>query len=254
MENKGFNSQFVNVTILLPAINETYSLNETVDTIVDTCNINDLKEIIIILCNKTTVDCRKAANRSVHKYEGVLPIYIYEQVKPYVGSAIQEGFDLAKGSHVILMSSDLETPPKLVSKFIEISKVNSEKVITATRWSKEGTFLGYNKIKLVCNFVFQHMISFLFLTKLTDLTYAYRIFPTNLVQGIQWEESKHPFFLETALKPMRLGIKFIEIPAKWEARTEGSSQNDFWANFAYFKTAWHVRWMNKNNIIKKKGA
>jgi hypothetical protein len=69
------------------------------------------------------------------------------------------------------------------------------------------------------------------------------------MQSIRWEETRHPFFLETALKPLRLDIRFTEIPAKWEARPEGESQNTFFANFAYFKTGFRIRFMKRNKIL-----
>jgi glycosyltransferase involved in cell wall biosynthesis len=243
--------RFKNVTILLPAIDETYSLRETVDVIFDTCGKEDIAEIIILLCNKTMDDTKNVAEDLVSKYqkEGN-SIYIHYQTLPFVGGAIREGFNLAKGSHVILMSSDLETDPCCVSRLIEKSKQNPDYIITASRWRKGGGFKGYSKIKLICNLIFERIMAMLFLVNLTDVTYAFRLFPTELMKSIAWEELKHPFFLETALKPIRLGIKFIEIPAHWVARTEGVSQNTFFQNFNYFKTAWHIRFMPKNKILK----
>ena len=47
---------------------------------------------------------------------------------------------------------------------------------------------------------------------------------------------------------LRLGVKFIEIPGHWTARTEGESQNSFFANFKYFRTAWHNRFLKKEQI------
>ena len=38
--------KFENVTILLPAMDETYSLRETVETLLKTCHKRDLAEII----------------------------------------------------------------------------------------------------------------------------------------------------------------------------------------------------------------
>ena len=70
------------------------------------------------------------------------------------------------------------------------------------------------------------------------------------MKSIRWEELKHPFFLETALKPLRLKVRFIEIPGHWAARTEGVSQNSFFANFKYFKTAFHNRFLTKDRILK----
>ena len=83
------------------------------------------------------------------------------------------------------------------------------------------------------------------------MTYGYRIFPVKLLRAIDWHEIKHPFFLETALVPLRLGIKLIEIPVSWKARIEGDSVNPFWANFRYFKTALRVRFANINNLKTK---
>ena len=242
--------RFVNVSIVLPAMDETYSLAETVDTIISTCKTEDVCEIIIVLCERSSKECLLTAQALVEKYSSFLPIFIHFQKKPFVGGAVQEGFNIAKGSHSVLMSSDLETDPDIVKRFIELAKVNPEKIITASRWRKGGGFEGYNKIKLLSNLIFQRLIAILFWVNLSDITYAFRIFPSDLVKNIAWEELKHPFFLETALKPIRLGTEFIEIPARWVARSEGVSQNSFMANFNYFKTAWHVRFMRKEDILK----
>ena len=73
------------------------------------------------------------------------------------------------------------------------------------------------------------------------MTYGYRIFPTELIRKIKWQELKHPFLLETILKPLLMKINIIEIPSKWEARLEGTSQNSFLQNFEYIKTAILIR-------------
>lgn len=243
--------EFKNVTILLPVMDETYSLKETADTIMEMCEVTDLAEIILLLCNRTTADAKNVAEGLVQKYSDKIKIYIHMQKLPFVGGAIREGIDLAKGSHVIMMSSDLETDPAIVPVFIEKAKEFPDRIITASRWKKGGGFKGYNKVKLICNLIFERIIGIFYFSSLSDLTYAFRIFPTELMQSIDWQELKHPFFLETALKPLRLGVKFVEVPAHWEARTEGVSQNSFFANFKYFKTAWNNRFKKRNTILKK---
>ena len=244
-------NKFENVTILLPAMDETYSLRETVETIIRTCDKKDLAEFILLLCDRTTEASRKVAEELVYEYKDEVTIYIHNQKLPFVGGAIREGIQLAKGSHVVMMSSDLETDPNIIQKFIYLSKKYPDRIVTASRWKKGGGFKDYNKIKLVCNLIFEKSIAVFYLSSLSDLTYAYRIFPTSLMQNIIWEELKHPFFLETALKPLRLGVKFVEVPAHWTARTEGVSQNSFFANFNYFKTAWHNRFISKKKILRR---
>ena len=245
-------SEFKNVTILLPAMDETYSLRETVETIIKTCHREDLAEFILLLCDRTTPESKAVAEALVEEFSGQIPIYIHYQKLPFVGGAIREGIDLAQGSHVVMMSSDLETDPQIIHKFINAAKKYPERIITASRWRKGGGFENYDRIKLICNLIFERSIGIFYGVGLSDLTYAFRIFPTELMQSIEWEELKHPFFLETALKPLRLKVRFIEIPAHWAARTEGVSQNSFFANFKYFKTAWHNRFLKRDQILKTK--
>ena len=242
--------KFESVTVLLPAMDETYSLEQTVEQILHTCDHRYICEIIFLMCDRTTVESRKMAETIIERHIHDVPMYIHNQVMPGVGGAIREGFDLARGSHVIMMSSDLETDPSLVRVFIGLAKRYPDRIITASRWCRGGGFEGYDKIKLVCNFIFEHVIGLFYFTRLSDLTYAYRIFPTELMKSIKWEELKHPFFLETALKPLRLGVQFIEVSAHWKARTEGVSQNRFFDNFKYFKTVFHNRFLKKSEIMR----
>jgi len=240
-------NDFVNVSIVLPAINEMHSFWKTVEVILNTCDHRDLCELFIVLCKKTTPECIKTAEK-IRDMASDVPVSIYYQKEPFIGMAMREAFGLVKGSHVVMMSTDLETPPELIQKFIVLAKKEPRQIITASRWISGGGFEGYSRIKKLLNRVFQKAIGLLFGSRNSDLTYAYRIFPTTLVQSIKWEETKHPFFLETALKPIRLGISLIEIPAKWEARTEGESQNSFLRNFEYFRTAFHIRFMKMTDI------
>ena len=87
--------------------------------------------------------------------------------------------------------------------------------------------------------------------KLTDITFGYRLAPTKLFQSIAWEELRHPFFLETALKPICLGVKIHEISSGWAARQEGESQNSLLQTFKYLKIAFKVKFEKKKNLLKE---
>jgi hypothetical protein len=86
-------------------------------------------------------------------------------------------------------------------------------------------------------------------TKLTDLTYGFRVFKIEWVKKIRWEELRHPLLLETMLKPLRLGAKVKEIPTTWKARIEGESHNPFWRNFLYFRIAWTTRFRSERELL-----
>lgn len=213
---------FQNVSVILPAINETFSFEKTVDVILDTCRKEDLGEFIAVVCERTTQDCLESIQNSKRRCEAEnIPFTLLWQKRPYAGGACQDAIDICKGSHLIIMGSDLETNPAMVHELIDEERIHPDAITAASRWLKKGSFSGYDKIKEILNFLFQHIFSFYYGVKLTDMTFGFRVCPTELMQDIKWEEMRHPFFLECLLKPIRLGVKVFEVPASWSPREEG---------------------------------
>jgi hypothetical protein len=238
---------FESATIVLPVMNETASLEETVRIILRDVK-EQTKEILIVVCERTTPESMATVDRLIQLYGGM--IQVHSQKLPFLGGAMREAFDLAGGSHVVMMASDLETDPGAVKTLIANAEASPSAIVTATRWRAGGGFHGYSKVKLLCNWVFQRFFSLLYGVKLSDMTFAYRIFPSRLVRSIQWEELRHAFLFETLVKPLRLGVPVIEVPSGWTARTEGKSQNTFLLNFLYFRTGLKTRFASRQSILK----
>ena len=235
------------VTVILPAIDETWSLRETL-TRIEAESRNDVSQYLIVVCDKTTPECRQVAEALVLEVPG--RVQLLEQRLPFLGGAVRDGFDAATGSHVIMMSSDLETDPDTVPLLISEAKQHPPIIVTATRWRSKAGFEGYDPLKLVLNKIFQAFFALLYRVRLTDLTFAYRIFPTELVRSIRWEELKHPFLFETIIKPLRLDVEVVEVPSTWRARSEGVSHNTFLTNFVYFRIGLKTLFMSPSSILK----
>jgi len=243
--------RFESATVILPVMNETVSLDKTVEII--RRDVGDrVREYLIVVCERTTPEAMATVER-LHKDLGEL-VVVHHQSLPFLGGAMREAFDLARGSHIIMMASDLETDPNLVRLLIAEEEKNPSGIVTASRWLAGGSFRGYSKVKLVCNWVFQQFFAVLYATRLSDLTFAYRIFPAKLVQSIRWDELRHPFLLETLIKPMRLGVPVVELPSIWSARTEGVSQNTFFRNFEYFRIGLKVRFAPKRSLLRSSSS
>lgn len=240
--------RFEAASIVLPVLNETHSLVKTVDVIEQNCASRDIREYLIVVCDRTTPEANEACRKLKERLGTKGSIHV--QQLPFIGGAMREAFEICRGSHTVMMSSDLETDPEVIPVFIEHAKKHPDAIVTTSRWTEGGGFEGYHPMKLAANFAFQKFFALLYGSKLTDLTYAYRIFPSALLKSIAWEELRHPFFLETVIKPLRLGVEVIEVPAIWKARTEGASVNPFLANFAYFPIALKVRFYSRERILR----
>lgn len=240
--------RFESASIILPVINETTSLRQTADIILRDVKRATIKELVIVVCKKTTPESLAAVDQMRQELEEL--VVVLHQQLPFLGGAMREAFAAARGSHVLMMASDLETDPNDVRRLLAEAEKHPAAIITASRWQGRGNFQGYSKVKLACNWLFQRFFSLLYATDLTDMTFAYRVFPTRLVQAIRWEELRHPFLFETLVKPLRLGVEVIEVPSVWRARVEGESQNTFFRNFAYFKTGLRARFVSREAILK----
>jgi len=238
---------FESASIILPVINETISLQQSIEIILRDVKRGELKEFIIVVCQRTTAESMTVIQKIQQDF-GQL-VVVLEQKLPFLGGALRDGFDIARGSHIIIMGSDLETNPNDVHRLIAQARKHPSSVVNTSRWVRGGGFHGYSRVKLVCNWVFQRCFSLLYLTELSDMTFGFRILPTALVRRIRWEEVRHPFNLECIVKPLRLGVPVLEIPTVWQPRIEGESQNPFFRNFEYFRIGLKVRFARKNLIL-----
>lgn len=233
------------VSVLLPVMDETESLKETVRILMEE-NSQAISEILVVVCARTAPESL-AVCEALQREQSDL-IKLRWQKLPYLGGAMRDCFEWATGSHVLMMASDLETDPRTVKYLIAEAEKGFD-VVTATRWTQKNAFQGYDPVKYRLNWVFQGIIRVLYGTKLSDLTLAFRIFRIEWVKKIRWEELRHPFLLETILKPMRLGATIAEVPTVWRAREEGASHNTFLQNFVYFRIALKTRLRNRRNLL-----
>lgn len=240
---------FTSCSIIIPVIRETDLFEQVVGTILDTCDVKDLKEFIVVIHPQYTA---KESFASIKKMwqrceaDGI-PYWVLEQSRPGMGGAMRDALDIAKGSHTIIQNADMALDPRLVAKLIECAKKMPNDITIVSRHTKESRIEeGYDKLKLAWNVLAQKYCSVLYQSKLTDYTYAYRICPTRYYHAVQWEELKHPFALEGTLKFLRLGIPFHEIPGN----QIGGSQSGYAETMLYLPVSLRIRFMRKKKILK----
>ena len=233
-------SKLKSASILMTTSNETTALVNTVKQVLSICDSSDICEIILITGDVSTPENLRTVEE-ICSWDSPVEIRHYRQKRPFVGRAFREGIDEAKGSHFIMMISDEEMEIPAVVRMLEEAKKHPDAVIKTSRWMEGAGFIGYNKIKLLCNRIFQGMMRILFRLKLTDITNCYLITPTELFRSLDFREEKHPFFLEAVLLPVKAKAEVIEIPAKWTCRSDGNSKLAWLRCFSYFKTAFRLR-------------
>lgn len=237
---------FESASVIIPVINETESLRHTVDQVMSATD-GSIGQLIIVICEKTTAASREVCRAIKEQFKDLT--LIHEQRKPFLGNAIREAFELASGSHTVMMASDLETDPQTLPHLLQKAKERPQAVVTASRWMDRSSFEGYGGGRILLNYLFQRIAQILYRTSVSDLTFGYRVFPTELVKAIRWDGQRHNFLLETILKPLRLGVEVVEVPTAWVPRREGNSQNRLTYQAEYIPTLIKCRFLRRNRIV-----
>lgn len=239
---------FTGVSVIITVVNETESLDQTIRMLHESSN-EDIREVLIVVCEKTTPESLARCEAAKEVFGD--RVVVHWQRLPYLGGAIRDAFAVATASHTIMMASDLETDPAIVPDMIELARKHPEAIVTASRWAAGGSFSGYGPHRVALNWLFQRIVSLVFRTKLSDATFGYRLFPTSLVQTIEWEGLRHEFLLETLLKPLRLGIDVYEVPTRWLPRPEGESQNSVATQARYIPLMIKNRFVSTTSFVRK---
>jgi glycosyltransferase involved in cell wall biosynthesis len=227
------------VTVILPVINETASLTATVETIIADCGAL-IDTLLIVVADRTTTESFATVTELQRRQES--RFLIIRQRRPFLGGALRDGLEHVATSHVVIMSSDFETDPRAVKALVKTAQAYPAMIIAASRWLNGAVAPpSYGGAKRVCNRIFQKLFSTLYRVRLSDMSHGFRIYPTALMRAIAWEELQHAFLFETLVKPLRLGVPVIEIPAAWHTRIGGVSQNRLLNYLAYFRVGISVR-------------
>lgn len=240
-------SEFKNLSIMTGAVTETDSLRETVNTLLSVCSKDDLKEIIICYADRTTPETMEVL-RELKEAPQDVPIVVMKQKRPFM-ACINDAIDVAKGSHCLLVASDMPLDLSGIPVLIEMAKKDPDTIHSLSRWMKGCKFYEYGKFKKALNFFAQKFLAVLYMRKMTDFTNPVQIAPAELYKSIRFEETGFPFLLEMVLKPIRLGYKFTETPTNCYPRKEGKSSNSVKQTAAYLRVALHIRFMPEKDIL-----
>lgn len=241
---------FKSVSIILPTLKETDSFVQAVKMILEMNQPGDIEEFIAVVCERTNPDSFKSIEEG-KKIAGAagVPLSVLYQTRPFFGGAIQDGFDAAKGSHVCMVTPDLDTAPDKLPEMIAIAKKYPGDIVIGSRWKKGGGFENYNPVKKVWNWFSQKFLDVLYLTTLSDFTWGDQLTPAVLARAINHEEVKHPINIERVVIPLRLGVKFHEVPAVCHM-SDGETVNPLMANFAYLRPAFRWRFAKRADMVR----
>ncbi|MBQ7639227.1 MAG: glycosyltransferase [Clostridia bacterium] len=232
------------LSIVICAIDETFSLERTFEKL---NSFHAADEYLFVLSKDCTSGCLETTKKICEREDCR---YIFQPDKGF-GDAIRASFDEVKGTHMVVWSADEATDISSFPEMLRLSKENPEKIIKISRWMRKDGFEGYGRVKKIVNFISQRAFALLYRSSLTEFTNPTQIAPVKVYRMINWERKGFEFLPEMVFKPLKLGVKFIEVPTKNVAREEGHSHVRFKGWLMYYYMIFKIFFTKKQDLVKE---
>lgn len=229
----------LDIGVIITAIDETWSLRETVDTLLRE-NADAIHEIMIGIALHTTPACRAVIAELESAYPGIVRHHEQKMLRG-AGGANRECFPLMHSPWLLLMAADLETDPGTAAEMIERAGAGDVDIVATSRWLGGGRFVDYAPWKRACNWLFQRIFSNLYGVRLTDMTFGFRLYRARELRRYVWRETGHAFFFEALITPLRCGARVAEIRTAWRKRREGTTHMPATEYLRYFRIGLSTR-------------
>jgi len=208
------------ISVVSPVFNEDESLRPLIESLHELIGEN-LKEVIIVYHPSSNKDCKEILVSLSEEYQK-LRIIAQDMKEKGNGSAFRQGFNLVRGTHVLMIDSDGEMDINSIPTMINKVNDTNADIVIGSRYMNGGCIKGaYPPLKRVLNLFFQYIFRILFWTKVSDLTYGLKILKSDILDDLQLEARYQHIGAETTLKPIKLGLKIEQIPVIHRFRESG---------------------------------
>ncbi len=220
MQADGGASAGIDVTVIVPALNEEDTIGEVVERLLKL----PLRAQIIVVddgSNDGTADV-------LERYHG--RILVLRNPRPSgKGSAIRSALPHAAGKAVIIQDADLEYSPEEIPQLVEPILRGEADVVYGTRF-RHGLPPGMALPNKVVNLLLAWAVRILFWQRITDEATCYKAFRRELLLSMNLSCRRFEFCPEVTAKSMVLGHRIVEIPIRYEPRTKQLGKKIRWTD------------------------
>jgi|TARA_B100001142_G_C14259059_1_gene626301 glycosyltransferase involved in cell wall biosynthesis len=198
-----------NLTLIIPAKNESDSLPKVLE------EVKDLDCKIIIILESTDVE----TINSVKDFNCEL---IHQSGKGY-GNALIDGINNVKTNYLCIFNADGSFDPKYLNEMLGLCENNLDFVF-ASRYMKNAGSDDDTMLTSVGNFIFSTIGKVFFSLKLSDILYTFLLGKTSSFKELNLKSNDFCLCVEMPIKAKKLGMNFIDTPSYERKRIAGKKK------------------------------
>ncbi len=207
------------ISILVPVYNEKNSLLEILKQI-EKGDFGLEKEVILI------DDFSTDGTREL--YAGLPYKVLYHKQNMGKGAALRTGLNTADGDVIIIQDADLEYNPEDYKPLVNLITTGAADVVYGSRLADTRNSGKFLLMSYLANVALSLMTRILYGTYLTDMETCYKAFRADVIKDITIESNKFDFEPEITAKVLKRGVKFMEVPISYNARTNEEGKKIGW--------------------------
>ena len=221
--------QINKLSIIIPAYNEGRTIHFILDKVKTVTLINNIAKEVIIVNDHSTDNTEEAIRGYINQNPELDIKYYFHEVNQGKGAALHTGISKATGEYLIIQDADLEYDPNEFNDLLKPVVNGFADVVFGSR------FMGGNPHRIL---FFWHTIGNKFLTtlsnmctnlNLTDMETCYKLFNTQIIQGIALKEQRFGFEPEVTTKISRVHkIRIYEVGISYYGRTYEEGKKIGW--------------------------
>lgn len=219
--------QIKKLSIIIPVYNEEGTVYELLAKVVGVKLVNGIEKEIIVIDDSSKDGSRKQIERFIAQNTTEKILFQSHEINQGKGGAIHTAIKLATGDYIIIQDADLELDPNEFNLLLEPILAGKAEVVYGSRFLGKTT--KSKLIQRLANGFLTNLSNFIFGIKITDMETCYKLIHTETLKKINLVEKRFGFEPEITAKLAKIkGVRFVEVPITFNARTELQGKKIGW--------------------------